>query len=181
MARGQQCTYERLDGGVRPVLLTACDDSFRTFTLDDIFPQIHADLPVAAREKLLNLLNKYRSCFAQNTKELGKTDVVKMDIHLTDDNPVTYRPYRLSFAERETVRHIVQDLLNNGIIQESTSPYSSPILLVKKKTGEYRMCVDFRELNAKTIKDWYPLPRVDEYLDRIQGSQFFSTLDLSAG
>jgi hypothetical protein len=78
-----------------------------------------------------------------------------MHIRLHDDVPVTYRPYRLAYSERNIVRDIVQDLMDNGIVRESESPYSSPILLVKKKTGEYRMCVDYRSLNAKTVKDRY--------------------------
>jgi hypothetical protein len=85
-----------------------------------------------------------------------------MHIRLNDDVPVTYRPYRLAYSERTMVRDIVQDFLDNGIVRESESPYSSPVPLVKKKSGEYRMCVDYRSLNAKTLKDRYPLPRVDD-------------------
>lgn len=179
MARGQPCRLETSANEVSDVLSLAC--TYELFTADDIAPLIDAEIPEEYRQRLLNLLNEHRDCFSQSTRELGKTDVVKMQITLTDDKPVTYKPYRLSFLEREVVRDIVQDLLDNGIIQESTSPYSSPILLVKKKTGEYRMCVDFRALNSKTRKDQYPIPRVDDYLDRIQGSKFFTTLDLASG
>jgi hypothetical protein len=119
--------------------------------------------------------------FAVNTKELGDANVKDMQITLQDDIPVSYRPYRLAYSERNVVRGIVQDLLNNGIIRDSESPYSSPILIVKKKSGEYRMCVDYHSLNAKTIKDRYPLPRVDDYLERMYDSQYFTTLDLASG
>ncbi|WP_219823723.1 hypothetical protein, partial [Enterobacter cloacae complex sp. 2DZ2F20B] len=90
--------------------------------------------PTQVRD-LVSLINEFSDCFASTTKHLGKTDVLKMSIHLQDDNPVVYRPYRLSHNERQVVRDIVKDLLENEIIQESDSPYSSPIVLVKKKNG----------------------------------------------
>ncbi|KAK9693072.1 RNase H-like domain found in reverse transcriptase [Popillia japonica] len=76
---------------------------------------------------------------------------------------------------------MVSDLLDNGIIRESDSPYASPILLVKKKNGEQRMCVDYRALNAKTIKDRFPLPHVDDFLDKLKGCRYFTSLDLASG
>lgn len=75
-------------------------------------------------------MNKFQSYFAHGTKNLGKTDILKMSIKLTDDKPVVYRPYRLAHSERKVVREIVNDLLKNKIIRESDSPYASPILLV---------------------------------------------------
>lgn len=75
----------------------------------------------------------------------------------------------------------MQELLDNGIIRESDSPYASPILLVKKKTGDYRMCVDFRKLNAITVKDKYPLPLIDDQIDKLKGQRYFTTLDLASG
>jgi hypothetical protein len=101
------------------------------------------------QDEILKLTNEFRDCFALDSTELGKTNVTDMHIRLHDDVPVTYRPYRLSYSER----NVVQDLMDNGIVRESESPYSSPILLVKEKSGEYRMRVDYRSLNAKTIKD----------------------------
>lgn len=95
-------------------------------------------------QKCLNeLLEKYQHCFAANNSEIGNTNI-SMEITLTSSVPVCYRPYRLSYYERELVRKIVDDLLKNDIIEPSTSPYASPILLVKKKNGEMLMCVDYR-------------------------------------
>jgi hypothetical protein len=90
--------------------------------------------------------------------------VTDMHLRLHDDVPVTYCPYCLDYSERTAVRKIFQNLMDNGIVRESESPYSSPIFLVKKKSGEYRMCVDYRSLNAKTVKDRYPLPKVGDYV-----------------
>ena len=70
------------------------------------------------------------------------------------------------------------ELLRAGLIQKSTSPFGAPVLFVKKKTGEFRMCVDYRALNKVTIPNRYPLPRIDDLLDRMQGAKVFSSLDL---
>ena len=75
----------------------------------------------------------------------------------------------------------VQKMLKQGVIKESSSPWSSPVLIVKKKDGTWRFCVDYRKLNAITHKDAYPLPRIDETLESLSGSQFFTTLDLASG
>lgn len=180
VARGICCTKESTTDEVRAYVLSACD--VKLFQLENVKPQMGDALSDDEKLKLLNLLNEFRDCFAQDTSELGKTNITEMGIDLSDDKPVTYRPYRLSYAEREQVRNMIQDLLDNGIIQESTSPFSSPILLIKKKkTGDYRLCVDLRALNAKTVKIQFPMPRVDEHLDRVSGHKYFIILDLASG
>lgn len=102
----------------------------------DIAGQLNDELDERQKQALLELLNKYRDCFAESTEELGKCDSTEMKIHLKDDKPVTFVPYRLSFAERAQVREIIEDLLKNGIIRDSQSPYASRILPVRKKTGK---------------------------------------------
>lgn len=99
--------------------------------------------------RLHSLLLNYRDCFAFNLNEIGCINSTEMKIDLLDDKPVVYRPYRLSFSERGQVREIVNELLENDIICESNSNYASPILMVKKKTGEQRLCVDYRALNSR--------------------------------
>lgn len=133
------------------------------------------------KQQLVRLLNEYRDCFAQNMNELGCAKTVCMEIRLNEDKPFTYRPYKLARTEQETVRDIITELLRSNIIRESDSDYCSPILLVKKKNGEQRMCVDFRKLNSLTIKDNHPLPRIDDQIDKLQGSLYFTSLDLRAG
>lgn len=131
--------------------------------------------------KLIALVNEYRDCFAKTLPELGCTNVTTMDIELKDSNPVVYRPYRLSHAERAEVRSMVDDLLQNEIIRESSSSYASPIIIVKKKTGDKRLCVDYRALNNKTVKQHYPIPRIEDQIDRLAGNIYFSALDLASG
>lgn len=127
------------------------------------------------------LLDEYKDCFSKNLRDLGYTTAGQMEIQLADSEPVAYRPYRMSHAERTLVRNMVQDMVDADIVRESSSPYASPIVLVKKKTGEKRLCVDYRALNRKTIKDHYPLPRVEDQLDQLAGHDFFITLDLASG
>lgn len=131
--------------------------------------------------QLTCLLNKFRDCFAFSTRELGCITNTKMDIKLSDTTPVVYRPYRMPFAERQVVRDMVQELEDSEIIRPSTSNYASPVLLVKKKSGEYRLCIDYRALNKKTIKEHYPIPRIDDQLDSLSGYKYYTTLDLMSG
>lgn len=133
------------------------------------------------KSKLLALLNNYRESFASDLSELGATTLGEMSIVLQDDEPVVYRPYRLSIREKEVVRDMVSELLKNGIIQPSTSPYASPVVLVRKKTGEYRLCIDYRALNKKTVRENYPMPLIDDQLDVLAGHRFYTTLDLASG
>lgn len=106
---------------------------------------------------------------------------MKMNIALTDDIPVYQRPRRLSPSEKNEVNTQINEWLENQIIQESQSNYASPIVLVKKKNGSTRLCIDYRKLNEKIIKDRYPLPLIEDHLDRLQDARIFSTLDLKNG
>jgi hypothetical protein len=125
-------------------------------------------------EKVLGLLNEYSMCVASSTSEVGKTSAFKMTIQLTTSHPISYRPRRYSDSERAEIRVIVNDLLTNGIIGESSSPYASPVLLVGKKTGDKRLCVDYRALNRVTVKDRYPLPLIEDQLTRLAGCKYFT-------
>lgn len=95
--------------------------------------------------------------------------------------PFRLRSYHYNPAQKEEIEKQIHEMLHKGWIQFSSSPFSSPILLVKKKTGDWRLCVDFRHLNALTIKNKYPLPIIDEILDELFGASWFTSLDLSSG
>lgn len=133
------------------------------------------------RSKLLDLLEKYKDCFASNLKELGSTNVTEMNIEINSKRPIVYRPYRLSHKERDQVREMVGEMLEAGIVRESTSEYASPVILVRKKDGRMRMCIDYRMLNSVTIKEHYPMPVIEDEIARLSGQAFFITLDLFSG
>ncbi|MFS7889245.1 putative nucleotidyltransferase, Ribonuclease H [Helianthus anomalus] len=96
-------------------------------------------------------------------------------------NPVAKAPYRLAPSEMRELSSQLQELLEKGFIRLSTSPWGAPVLFVKKKDGSFRMCIDYRELNKLTIKNRYPLPRIDELFDQLQGASCFSKIDLRSG
>lgn len=135
----------------------------------------------AERLKLRQLIERYGNCFSSGLNNLGFTDLTEMVIELEDNEPVVYRPYRMSYADRALVRNMIQEMTEHGIVRESTSPYASPIVLVQKKTGEKRLCVDYRALNRKTKKEHYPLPRIEDQLDQLAGNKVFTSLDLASG
>ncbi|GBN76866.1 Retrovirus-related Pol polyprotein from transposon opus [Araneus ventricosus] len=116
-----------------------------------------------------------------NISELGQCDLIKHEIHLSDQIPIRQKPYRDPYHLKSEMRSQINVLLEAGIIQPSTSSFSAPVILVKKSDGSYRLVADLRKLNAKTVPDNYPLPNVTEMIDNLSGAKFFSTLDLTSG
>ncbi|GKF90694.1 putative reverse transcriptase domain-containing protein, partial [Tanacetum coccineum] len=92
--------------------------------------------------------------------------------------PVAKSPYRLAPSELEELSGQLKEIQEKGFIRPSLSPLGAPVLFVKKKDSSFRMCIDYRELNKLTVKNRYPLPKIDDIFDQLQGSQFFSKLDL---
>ncbi|KAF5779109.1 putative nucleotidyltransferase, Ribonuclease H [Helianthus annuus] len=95
--------------------------------------------------------------------------------------PIARAPYRLALTELEELSTQLQELLDKGFIRPSSSPWGAPVLFVKKKDGTFRMCIDYRELNKVTVKNRYPLPRIDDLFDQLQGSSYYSKIDLRSG
>ena len=128
------------------------------------------------------LLDEFHDIFAKDKYDLGKTTLAKHHIETGNEPPVKQKPRRLPQAQHEEIQKQVLKLRDSGIIRPSNSNYASNVLLVKKKDGSWRMCVDYRELNAKTKhKDPYLIPRIDDTLDALGGAKYFCTLDLLQG
>ena len=120
------------------------------------------------------LLREFRDVFAMNDSEIGQTHLVHREIDTGDTLPIKLAPHRLSPGKITVVKKEIEDImLAQNIIRPSNSPYSAPIVLVTKKNGSYRMCTDFRRLNEGTKKDAFPLPRIDQILDHLQGATIF--------
>ncbi|KAL0451823.1 UNVERIFIED_CONTAM: Transposon Ty3-G Gag-Pol polyprotein [Sesamum latifolium] len=95
--------------------------------------------------------------------------------------PISIAPYRMAPVELQELKKQLEELLEKGFIQPSTSPWGAPVLFVKKKDGSMRLCVDYRQLNRVTVKNKYPLPRIDDLLDQLKGATIFSKIDLRSG
>ncbi|XP_050563099.1 uncharacterized protein LOC126912845 [Spodoptera frugiperda] len=141
---------------------------------------VNTPLQGALRDSLMSVINKFSNFLITGTATSTVTTGY-MEIKLTNTTPIVYRPYKLSYNEKLVVREIIRDLLDKGIIRESRSEYASPIILVKKKDGSDRMCVDYRALNRITEKERYPLPLIDDHIDRLGRYTFFSSLDMATG
>ncbi|PNX96980.1 retrotransposon-related protein, partial [Trifolium pratense] len=127
------------------------------------------------------LLQKYQSLF-QEPHSLPPSRNTDHHIPLTHNaDPVNIRPYRYPQFQKHEIEQQIQQMLSQGIIQPSSSAFSSPVLLVRKKDGSWRFCVDYRALNAVTVKDRFPIPTIDELLDELYGTKWYSKLDLRSG
>ena len=127
------------------------------------------------------LLEEYQHLFALNLKELGRTSLVQHEIKLSNDKPFKERYRRIPPHQYEEVWKHLQEMLVVGAIQKSTSPWASPVVLVCKKDGSLRFCIDLRKLNNQTIKDAQSLPRIEDSLDCLNGAAIFTSLDLQSG
>jgi hypothetical protein len=129
--------------------------------------------------KLKVILDHHRDMFRSALPDVNMLSNTRSVIPLVPEAHVPARPmFRYSPAELAEMTSQVNELLQAGLIQKSTSPFGALVLFVKKKTGEFRMCVDYRALNKVTLPNRYPLPRKDDLLDRMQGAKVFSSLDL---
>lgn len=155
----------------------------RAATIREIAPYVKVlDFP-EVKPSLLPLLAKYRSVFALPGESLGATDKVSHSIVLQPDTRPSYtQAYRLPHSQKAVVEDMIQGMLKDNIIQESNSPWNSPMFLVKKKDGSFRPVIDFRKVNEVTVPDVYPLPVLSELLQSIgKGNSVFTSLDLKSG
>lgn len=167
---------------VTDIVTVAQPDELTTTFLD---PNLFnfGDSPISEdwKKRLSQKLAERRTVFSLHEWEVGLAKGVEHQIQLNDARPFRERSHRLTPADIDDVRRHLQELLAAGIIKESRSPFASPIVKARKKNGSIRMCVDYRTLNKRTIPDQYTMPRVEDALECLSGSQWFSVLDLRSG
>ena len=138
------------------------------------------DSQVHNLSQLILLYDDVFSLHAQE-QECGEVDGITHVVNTDNHPPINQLPQRVPFAQCKEMSKLVNEMLHNNVIEDSSSPWSSPVVLVKKKNGQLRFCVDYRCLNAITWKDVFPMPRIDDILDHLSNKQFFSTLDAKSG
>lgn len=146
-----------------------------SFNLDD------SPMPEDWKQRISDQLNSIPEVFAVDELSLGHTTAVKHHIRLQDQTPFKERPRPIHPSDREAVKQHLRELLDAGIIRESESPFASPVVLVRKKNGKIRLCIDYRKLNTRTIKDAYALPNIEETFSALSGARWFSVMDLRSG
>ncbi|OOY33769.1 hypothetical protein BOV88_13515 [Solemya velum gill symbiont] len=174
---------------VTPVMFT---DSAEFEGADSIVPEPHlknseilkslddklSDLPANQREDIKRLIREFEPIFGDAPTV---TNAAELDIDVGDAAPIKQHPYRMSPDKREVLRAEIEQLLRNNIIEESTSEWSSPCILVPKANGSYRMCSDLRKVNQLIQADSYPMRRIDDCIDRVGNAKFITKLDLLKG
>ena len=147
-----------------------------------LLEEVHLhNVPASDASQLQDFLAENHSVFSLKERERGETDLVTMTINTGDAPPCKQAPRRMPFIVRQEVAKQLRDMQQDGVIQPSCSPWSSPVVIVRKKDGRHRFCVDYRRLNAVTKADTFPLPRIADLLDQLDGAKYFTTLDLASG
>ena len=138
-------------------------------------------MPVQEAQAMSVLLESYKSLFAEKDTDLGCTDLVEMTLDTGDHPPIRQRPYGKPYSRMPIIEHI-NDMLKANIIRPSTSPCSSPVVMVPKKDGSWRPCIDYRKINAiVSTQNLYPLPQAEDIFSMMNGAKIFSCLDLKSG
>ena len=149
--------------------------------LQTLVDDVQAPVNAQERDQLVQLLHRNQDVFATKDQPLGRTDLVLHDINTGDAAPIKQRVRRPPIHQKDQAQAEVDRMLAEKVITPSQSPWASPVVLVRKKDGTVRYCVDYRQLNAVTRKDSYPLPRIDDSLESLGKARYFSTLDLASG
>lgn len=178
-------------------LITYPVQSFAEFNFSQIHSEQSEMIPIEKsirtdhlnseeKKEILKICKKYSALFHKEGDKLSFTNQIKHKIKTTDDQAVYSKIYRYPYIHKEEIQKQINKLLEQGIIRPSFSPWSSPIWVVAKKLDasgiqKWRLVIDYRKLNAKTINDKYPIPNISDILDKLGRAQYFSVLDLASG
>jgi len=162
-------------------VLTASPEPKRRPLVIEDFKHVNAEVTDEDRTQLLELINRFRSCFALGIEELGCTRMSVMEINEVEGSePVTCRPYKTTAADREAIAEIIGEWKQHGVVVETDSPYASPVILVKQG-AKNRLCVDYRKLNKQVLRHNFPLPDLQEQVESLRNGNYFVQLDLATG
>lgn len=157
--------------------------SYKTWNTEDSIKEMNVEndsLSESQISKFTNVIEKYSDIFSTGPSDMGRTSIIKHQI-VTDSQPIRQGCRRVPLHKQNEIKTHVQDMLDHGVIQPSCSPWAAPVVLVLKKDGSTRFCIDYRKLNTVTKKDAYPLPRIDQTLDALANANLFSSIDLISG
>ena len=172
---------ERLES-VNSLSTKATSDENPYQHIDELIQNNSSNLNETQLESLKSLLYEHKDQFSKSSHDLGCSNLVEHTIKTVPDcKPVKLRPYRVPLAKREFAESEVKAMAEKGLIEPSYSAWSAPAIIVPKPDGSLRFCVDYRRLNELTVPDSHQLPRIDDTLDALGGSTWFSTLDLKSG
>nr|GEU29011.1 putative reverse transcriptase domain-containing protein [Tanacetum cinerariifolium] len=173
-----------MDWLVKYHAVIVCDEKLVPVPFDDEILIFH-EAEDKSKEKRLEdvpIVQDFFEVFLEDLPGIPPTRQVEFQIDLVPGAaPVAQAPYRLAPSEMKELSDQLKELANKGFIRSSSSPWGVPILFVKKKDGSFRMCIDYRELNKLTVKNRYPLPKIDDLFDQLQGSSVYSKIDLRSG
>jgi hypothetical protein len=152
------------------------------FTGEKVNSDLHlGPLEYHQQNQFQQVLNDYVDICAKSQTQIGRTNVIKHKIITKDAIPISQPPYRCNPKHRNFLQEEINRMEKQGLIRKSASPWASPVVIVDKKGGDKRLCVDYRKLNAVTKADAYPLPRIDDMLESFSNATWFTTLDLASG
>jgi len=133
------------------------------------------------QQTFVEFMKRYQDLFAWDPDNFGRTSTITHAINTGDALPIKQRFYQTSYKNQLFIKDEIQRLLESGLIIPSNSQWASPVVVVEKKNGKKRLCIDYQKLNRVTKKDSYPLPRIDDMLETLSNAQWFSSLDLASG
>lgn len=149
--------------------------------LRDLYQRATCGLEEAEKQQVESLLVRFQDTFSKHEWDIGLTSLTEHEIPTGDAAPIKQPPRRVPLAHAADEKKAIDDLKSKGVIRDSVSPWSSPIVLVAKKDGSVRPCVDYRKVNQLVKPEAFPLPRIQDCLDSVAGSNLFSTFDLTSG
>ncbi|KAJ9567128.1 hypothetical protein OSB04_003094 [Centaurea solstitialis] len=184
---GALCQPESIYQGTEPKSGTKVISSFSVESLtwqeyEGFLAALQDPSELPPELKSIPVVKEFGDVFPDEIPGLPPTREVEFTIDLIPGaTPISKQPYRMAPSEMKELKEQIQDLLNKGYIRPSVSPWGAPVLFVKKKDGSMRLCIDYRKLNKVTVRNKYPLPRIDDLFDQLQGAKFFSKIDLRSG